>query len=378
MPVSGARLEKSARKATCNVQRTAAISAIVDYGKRSSADDKGVIIVTYPEAIEEEFVDKGEVRNSILVLKTGEEISMTGLKEKLLEHGFVKTDYVSVPGEFALRGGIIDVFSFSNNVPYRISLFGDEIESIRLFDTNTQLSSESVDRVEIFPDISAGNETYVKRCGFFSFIPKDTFLWIDTVEMFRDKDYFKFFSNYRRVCLGATSMLPQGGDVCKIQFNTSPQPSFNKNFELLTEDLKTRADHGYRICILSDKQSQIERLKSIFHTFGVGNVDFSAGFTIHKGFIDHPQIRRRVMEKVRDRIARLPGPGNVIIAPFRVNGNGLAVDRRHGQGEHAEDRRRRQRPKTKASEFFYGDQKREPHHHRVHHLAGPEQSDQNP
>ena len=287
LPVSGARLEKSARKATCNVQRTAAISAIVDYGKRSSADDKGVIIVTYPEAIEEEFVDKGEVRNSILVLKTGEEISMTGLKEKLLEHGFVKTDYVSVPGEFALRGGIIDVFSFSNNVPYRISLFGDEIESIRLFDTNTQLSSESVDRVEIFPDISAGNETYVKRCGFFSFIPKDTVLWIDTVEMFRDKDYFKFFSNYRRVCLGATSMLPQGGDACKIQFNTSPQPSFNKNFELLTEDLKTRADHGYRICILSDKQSQIERLKSIFHTFGVGNVDFSAGFTIHKGFIDH-------------------------------------------------------------------------------------------
>ena len=140
LPVSGARLEKSARKATCNVQRTAAISAIVDYGKRSSADDKGVIIVTYPEAIEEEFVDKGEVRNSILVLKTGEEISMTGLKEKLLEHGFVKTDYVSVPGEFALRGGIIDVFSFSNNVPYRISLFGDEIESIRLFDTNTRVS----------------------------------------------------------------------------------------------------------------------------------------------------------------------------------------------------------------------------------------------
>lgn len=285
LPASGARLEKSARKATYGVQRTAAISAIVDYGK-GVVPEGGLIVVTYPEAIEEEFVDKGEVDSAILGLKVGDEIAMDVLKDKLAGHGFVKTDFVSSPGEYALRGGIIDVFSYSNNLPYRIGMFGDEIESIRVFDTNSQLSKETVDRVEIFPDISAGNETYVKRCGFFSFIPKDTVLWIDTVEMFRDKPYFSLFKNFKRIFVGATAALPSE-NVPKVQFNISPQPSFNKNFELLTEDLKNRMDHGYKVFILSDKPGQVERLKSILYTFNVANIDFSAGFTVQNGFIDH-------------------------------------------------------------------------------------------
>ncbi len=285
LPTSGARLEKSARKATFSVQRTAAISAIVDYS-RGIFPEGGLVIVTYPDAIEEEFVDKGEVRQAVITLKKGEDISLESLKENLLSHGFSKTDFVSVPGEFALRGGIIDIFSFSNNLPYRIGLFGDEIESIRVFDTNTQLSTDTVDSVEIFPDISASNETYVKKCGFFSFIPKDTVLWIDTVEIFRDKPYYSFFKNFKRRFIGATAELPME-NVPKIQFNISPQPSFNKNFELLTEDLKKRMDHGYHIYILSDKPAQVERLKNIFYTFNVRNIDFSAGFTVQNGFIDH-------------------------------------------------------------------------------------------
>lgn len=285
LPVSGAKLEKSARKATYNVQRTSAIGAIVEYGN-GSAPEGGVIIVTYPDAIEEEFVEKGEVKNAVMVLSKGDEISLDALKNKLLEHGFVKTDFVSVPGEFALRGGIVDVFSYSNNVPYRIGMFGDEIESIRTFDTNTQLSTGSMEKVEIFPDISAGNETYVKKCGFFSFIPKDTVLWIDTAEIYREKPYFSLIRNFRRFIIGADPSS-RHENVPTVRFNISPQPSFNKNFELLTEDLKDRMEHGYSVHVLSDKPGQVERLKSILYTFNVQNVDFSAGFTVQNGFIDH-------------------------------------------------------------------------------------------
>lgn len=285
LPPSGSRLERNIRRATYSVQRTAAVGAIVNYGK-GGQDGGGVIIVTYPEAIEEQFVDKVEVNASVISLKVGQEISMDMLKESLLKHNFSKVDFVSSPGEFALRGGIIDIFSYSNNQPYRISFFGDEIEGIKIFNTNTQLSLESVDNVEIYPDISAEVETYERRCSFFSMIPKDSVLWIDTVEMYRDKDYSRLFSHFKSIYIGATSALPSG-DVQKVQFNTSPQPSFNKNFDLLTADIRDRADHGYKIYIMSDKQAQLERLKSILYTFKIDMVDLSPGFTIHKGFIDH-------------------------------------------------------------------------------------------
>lgn len=284
LPVSGAKLEKSARKATYNVQRTSAIGAIVEYGN-GSAPEGGVIIVTYPDAIEEEFVEKGEVKNAVMVLSKGDEIPLDALKNKLLEHGFVKTDFVSVPGEFALRGGIVDVFSYSNNVPYRIGMFGDEIESIRTFDTNTQLSTGSMEKVEIFPDISAGNETYVKKCGFFSFIPKDTVLWIDTAEIYREKPYFSLIRNFRRRIIGADPSS-RHENVPTVRFNISPQPSFNKNFELLTADIRSRMETGYKVCIYGDKASQIERIKSILSQNGGLIPEFVSGKTIHQGFVD--------------------------------------------------------------------------------------------
>lgn len=285
LPPSGNHLERSARKATYNVQRTAAVSAIIDYGK-AGASDKNIVIVTYPEALEEEFVEKSEIAKAVLAVHKGEEISLDFMTEMLFEHNFEKVDFVSEPGQFAVRGGIIDVFSYSNNLPYRIGFFGDEVDDIKLFNTNTQLSTQSVEMFEIYPDISAVNETYVKRCGFFSFIPKDSVLWVDTVEMFTDKSYYGAMSSFSKVYLGATYELSRSSGV-KVQFNTSPQPVFNKNFDLLTSDLSSKQDQGYKIFILSEKSGQKERLKNILSTYGVRRVDFSCGFTLHKGFIDH-------------------------------------------------------------------------------------------
>ena len=152
LPDSGKRLEKSNYKSTLGVQRTSAIGKILDH------KEGNLLIVTYPSALEEGIPDEGRIRESLLKLTVGDEISHEVMVEKLFSSGFQKVDFVAEPGQFAVRGAIVDIFSYSYSDPFRISFFGDEIETINIFDCNTQLSKEKVHVAEIYPDLIASEQ----------------------------------------------------------------------------------------------------------------------------------------------------------------------------------------------------------------------------
>lgn len=152
LPDSGKSLERSNYKASLSVQRTAAIGKIIDYN-----GEEPLFIVTYPSALEEPVPSEKAIKKSVLTLRKGEETDMSELGKLLYDNGFVREDFVYSPGQYAMRGGIIDIFSYSYNNPFRISFFGDEIEKINIFDTNTQLSVAEEEVAEIYPDISSDN-----------------------------------------------------------------------------------------------------------------------------------------------------------------------------------------------------------------------------
>ena len=153
LPDSGKNLERSNYKSSLGVQRTSAIGKILEY-----REGEQMIVVTYPSALEEIIPEKGKISGSLLKLVVGEERSYEEIKEILFSSGFERVDFVSEPGQFAVRGALIDIFSYSFNNPFRISFFGDEIESINIFDANTQLSKEKVDYVDIYPDLSSSED----------------------------------------------------------------------------------------------------------------------------------------------------------------------------------------------------------------------------
>ena len=279
LPELGKNLERSNYKATLRVQRTSAVTAVSGYRK----EDGPLFIVTYPEALEEELPSGKKISDSVLELKIGDEISHERIMEILVGDGFEKVDFVAEPGQFALRGGIVDIFSYSFNNPFRISFFGDEIESINIFDCNTQLSTGSVDHVEIYPDIvtSSEGEAGMPVTGIF---PDDTTVWLDSSDMYKSKSFFGDLLKLRTVYLE----VPLGEDAGDaVKFNISPQPVFNKNFELLTEDIRKRMEEGYRVVIYGEKESQLDRLKSILSQNGGLIPEFCPGKNIHSGFIDH-------------------------------------------------------------------------------------------
>ena len=147
LPDSGKSLERSNYKSTLGVQRTSAVGKIIDYKEGL------LVIVTYPSALDEMIPDSGSIKDSVLKLTQGDDISHEAIVDSLFAAGFERVDFVSEPGQFAIRGAIVDIFSYSYNNPFRISFFGDEIDSINVFDCNTQLSKEKVESAEIYPDI---------------------------------------------------------------------------------------------------------------------------------------------------------------------------------------------------------------------------------
>ena len=148
LPDSGKNIERSNYKSSLSVQRTSALGKILDYKSGK------LTVVTYPSAIEEGIPEASSIKESLLNLSTGDEISHDAIVDSLFESGFERVDFVAEPGQFAIRGAIVDIFSYSYNDPFRISFFGDEIDTINIFDCNTQLSKEKVDRAEIYPDLS--------------------------------------------------------------------------------------------------------------------------------------------------------------------------------------------------------------------------------
>ena len=275
LPDSGKKVERSNYKSSLSVQRTAALGKIMAYG-----GGEPLFIVTYPEAMEELIPQTKAIREAIVSLKVGDEISFDHLRDILMEKNFTRVDFVSQPGQYSIRGSLIDIFSFSNNYPYRISFFGDEVEKIHTFDCNTQLSQGESDAVDIYPDLSDAPEG-TEEVSPLTLFPPDTVAWLDSSDMYKERPFFAELAVFKRVFLE----VPLGLDVDPVRFNIAPQPVFNKNFELLAADIREKIENSYTVRIYGENRNQLERIKSIL----VENAGLMPEFVrqnLHAGFID--------------------------------------------------------------------------------------------
>ena len=277
LPDSGKSLERSNYKSSLGVQRTSAIGKILDY------KDDVLVLVTYPAALEELVPEASSIKESVLKLSVGDEISHETIVESLFASGFERVDFVAEPGQFAIRGAIVDIFSYSYNDPFRVSFFGDEVDSINIFDCNTQLSKEKVSVAEIYPGIVA-QEDDTRLVSVLDLLPDNALVWLDSSDMYKDMQFYPSLDRFSKVYLDLP-LSRQGEET--VKFNIAPQPKFNKNFELLTEDIRRRLEEGYRVRIYGEKKSQLERLRSILMQNGGIMPEFIPECNIHNGFIDH-------------------------------------------------------------------------------------------
>lgn len=259
--------------------------------------DKPGIIITYPEALYERVINRRSLVDNTFSAKVGEAVDMEFVTEVLSSYDFERTDFVYEPGQFAIRGGILDVFSFSNEHPYRLELFGKEIESIRTFDPETQLSIASVDKISLIPNVQTKLLQEVRQ-SFLGFLPESTIVWIKDYQLTLDvmdecfnkaslafdeivsktandklllkpadlfdrgEDFAKFSSEFTRVEFGKQFYLA-GANL--IQWKSQSQPSFNKNFDLLVTHLAENEKAGNINILTAENEKQIDRLLEIFH-----------------------------------------------------------------------------------------------------------------
>ena len=270
------------------------------------------VVVTYPEALMQKVVSVHGMRTRMLKLKVGETLSIDFLTEMLLEYGFVRVDFVYEPGQFSVRGSIVDIFSFAFEMPFRCDFFGDEVESIRVFDIETQLSKEKRNEVEIIPDLLLYKDT--AHVSFPEFIPKDSIFTFANLSFVRERintlydealvkanegdktvpdlhraritgdEFVQQLIDFRKIELGDKSFSQA---TSTLAFNTSPQPIFHKNFDLVADNLKKGIADGYRLYVLSDSVKQTDRIAAIFADRGDNIVFQPIKNTLHEGFIDH-------------------------------------------------------------------------------------------
>lgn len=276
--------------------------------------NKPLLIVSYPEALFEKVVTKKELEKSILRISVGDELSIDFINEVLFEYHFKRVDYVTEPGEFSVRGGIIDVYSFSHNEPYRIEFFGDEVESIRTFDIETQLSIQTIAKIGIMPNLESKHSTEV-RISFFDYISTDTYIFSNNTQLLKtnfenlyekaEKAFstvsseIKFSPPAVLFCDGHTLIKELSNfNVIEnasgnyftpdliVDFHQKPQPSFNKQFDILLEDLQHHALEGYANYIACVSEQQAKRLHDIFDDLA-NDVSFQTFvLPLHEGFID--------------------------------------------------------------------------------------------
>ena len=286
------------------VQRTEVLSALLRSKEQGTKNqDKSIrtnqtvqtspdtIIVTYPEAIADSVPNPKALEANKISLHVGEEIAISTLTNMLLELHFQRVDFVYEPGQFAVRGGIVDVYSYAHDIPFRIDFFGDEIDSIREFELETQLSQNKVDRIDIVSANSDnGNETLI-----IDYLPQNT-LWISNDFSLVRYKYEGTITNQDTTLLtkatDQSSTIEIGNKSVfnqydTIHFDTLPQPTFNKNFDLLIDDLQQRTKDGYKIYILADQVKQTDRLKAIFDDKQSGIQFVAVDHALHEGFIDH-------------------------------------------------------------------------------------------
>ncbi len=299
-------------------------------------------LITYPEALFEKVVIPSTLASNIIYIKTGDVLDINGLMEKLVMYGFERTDFVYEPGQFALRGGILDIYSFGNEKPYRIELFGNDVDSIRIVDPETQLSERKLLQVTIIPNVETQFHSGEKT-SLFEFLPENTVWWIQDAEMTRERlmqqeedlqlwmqlqesisegdrglksahreeeessvktmasadDFitasfaFTQLEKFSIVEFGQTNkqgLSPLGGPgstpAFQIIFSTKQQPAFNRQFDLLIRDLKSWIAKGFAVYLFADNPRQLERLHSIFDDLKAEIQFTPVPVSIHEGFID--------------------------------------------------------------------------------------------
>jgi transcription-repair coupling factor (superfamily II helicase) len=290
------------------------------------------IIITYPEALFEKVVLPKTLSGNIIHLKAGEVLDVDGLLEKMVNYGFERTDFVYEPGQFAIRGGILDIYSFGNEKPYRVELFGNDVDSIRIFDPETQLSERKLLQVSIIPNVETQFDTGDK-VSLLEFLPANTIVWIQDFDIIREKilvqeEELEMFLEWQSDGSKTKVRVDIHGDEAhktditnndfvpadtigkellsrhiiefgrepyfqlstanskQILFATIEQPAFNRQFDLLIKDLKLKEAKHYNIYIFADNPKQLERLHSIFTDLKAEIAFTPIPTSIHEGFID--------------------------------------------------------------------------------------------
>ncbi len=307
--------------------RTEALTKIT---QAKTLEQNRKIIITYPEAIFEKVVLSKTLSENIISIKQADELDVTAMLQKFIANGFIKTDFVYEPGQFAIRGGIVDIYSFGNEKPYRIELFGNEVDSIRIFDAETQLSEKKLLQVNIIPNVETQFEVG-EKVSLLEFLPKNTVVWMNDWEFIKEKiedetEGVAIFTPKEIDNNSTENLLVKEFDVNdfvtaeilekeiaerhiiefgkrksfqysqrfspfpppsgEIEGASSPQPSFNRNFDLLIKDLQAYEKRQYNIFIFADNAKQLERLHSIFTDLKAEIQITPIPFSIHEGFID--------------------------------------------------------------------------------------------
>ena len=322
------------RDAGNEILRTEVLSRLSVINEEKTTSSLPLCIVTEPSALAELVVAKHKLDEHTLSISVGQTIDLTETEKTLRSYGFQQVDYVYEPGQFAVRGSILDVYSFSSELPYRIDFFGNDVDTIRTFEVETQLSKDKKEKVEIVPELATLSE---EKIPFLQFLPKDSVLVMkdllyihDTIERIYNEGFTaqalteqlegrtEVEQNELRKQLQANLQLVTAQQFADdalnfkriefgtkhtnakaiIHFNISPQPLFHKNFELLTQSLKDYLLQGYKLYILADSEKQTTRLRDIFNSKEIDSkaettsVADSIPFipvnrTIHEGFVDN-------------------------------------------------------------------------------------------
>ncbi len=277
---------------------------------RLNTGNQPYVVITYPEALVEKVISPDNLMVNTLTISKGEKISIEFINEFLFEYGFERVDFVTGPGQFSIRGSIVDVFSYASEDPFRLDFFGNEIDSIRSFDIGDQVSKSMHERIALVPDVQ-GSSICGERIGLPRFLPSGSVCLVSDGKLIAHQlDQIVQHTLHNapgEVKVSPDHLLAGNGFVSSIVdktcietgiqllfepnqiliFQVSRQPVFNKNFGMLAENLQVLTDTGYRIILLTNQEKQVARLRDIFREIRKKVLFEPALFTLHEGFIDH-------------------------------------------------------------------------------------------
>ncbi len=296
--------------------------------QRVSTSERKTLIVSYPEALSEKVFTRKLLAKNTFKIKVGDKINLDFLTDLLYDYEFENVDFVVEPGQFAIRGGLVDVFSFANDYPYRIEFFGDEVDSIRSFNIADQLSIEQLKQIVLLPNMQ--ERAFIEdREAILQYLPDTTTVWLTDMAFFAtqvDKEYDRAVEAFEKmqeqdeevkalkpgqlfsksdellsnlikhptVEFGVSSKLPteqlNNSQLTTVTFHTKPQPIFSKNFNLLIDDIAEHKEEGYRVIVFSESSKQLSRIQAILNDINhneESHRDFETEtIAIHGGFID--------------------------------------------------------------------------------------------